>query len=686
MKGAIKGISNNEITDSDVATNLALLTTSNSQFWAPLLDQTKEVLALTLDKKDDTKKFGDILLEGSKKLKESAKFYRFSVSPTNSLKSDLLRNLESPGAVTIALEELKKLILYENIKNGADGIEISKDLFLGNNNEFAANGSLTSPIACNLLNEAMKQLYFMGEESRVAEGLFSSRNYLPLIAQNLLGCYKELLEFPPNRVATRKASASRVCVHHAIQDVVESYEMMDRIAILIKNSKKLSNKMSVAMNGISIRVADIEALHFLEVAYHNNLETMGQRGESKSKDNQKDNQHDNSDKNLDNLGNQQGKNSDNQGKKIDNLGKNADNQGKNFDGNVACNLATRKSSDAREAAFRSMTTALEAEKLIRLECGSRVLMKDIKRGKDYSGVITQVNTNNDIWGDERPTYSVSLDCFRKEKNVQYVHLREENDEDDSAYDRAAGLILQASIDTDIAYTAAREAATAAIHSCKATVTLGIKLEAKLQAAIALVNASVISWEQSLAEEITLSKLSEVSRPALVLLTKQSVRCAVIFALEKACSFASYLSSELAAYAENGDPSYNKQVKCLSAVLKAIPGLNIRNKLKFNDQDFECILDALLEIKQAFNEDDPDLQLAALKVYVGTALMRIPSCSEAGRALRNATWGQKKVSEKLNAQDWCDEVMNNFYCLFVGYHHYIRHFFLFMDNRWTICVR
>ena len=169
LKGAIKGISNNEITDSDVATNLALLTTSNSQFWAPLLDQTKEVLALTLDKKDDTKKFGDILLEGSKKLKESAKFYRFSVSPTSWLKSDLLRNLESPGSVTIALEELKKLILYENIKNGADGIEISKDLFLGNNNEFAANGSLTSPTACNLLNEAMKQLYFMGEESRVAE-------------------------------------------------------------------------------------------------------------------------------------------------------------------------------------------------------------------------------------------------------------------------------------------------------------------------------------------------------------------------------------------------------------------------------------------------------------------------------------------------------------------------------------
>ena len=115
-----------------------------------------------------------------------------------------------------------------------------------------------------------------------------------------------------------------------------------------------------------------------------------------------------------------------------------------------------------------------------------------------------------------------------------------------------------------------------------------QLEAKLQAAIALVNASVISWEQSLTEEIptnNLNKLSEVSRPALVLLTKQSVRCAVIFALEKACSFASYLSSELAAYAENGDPSYNKQVKCLSAVLKAIPGLNIRNKLKFNDQDF-----------------------------------------------------------------------------------------------------
>ena len=48
IKGAVKDISNSGIRDVTLASNLALITTSNSQFWFPLLLKSQDLL---LDRK-----------------------------------------------------------------------------------------------------------------------------------------------------------------------------------------------------------------------------------------------------------------------------------------------------------------------------------------------------------------------------------------------------------------------------------------------------------------------------------------------------------------------------------------------------------------------------------------------------------------------------------------------------------
>ena len=87
----------------------------------------------------------------------------------------------------------------------------------------------------------------------------------------------------------------------------------------------------------------------------------------------------------------------------------------------------RKSTDAREMAYKSINIINKIKKVFYFNIGDRIIMKCTSRGKEYRGIIAKVNNNNDMWNDDNTTYDISLDCMRKEINIKNEYIKNEND-------------------------------------------------------------------------------------------------------------------------------------------------------------------------------------------------------------------------------------------------------------------
>ena len=129
------------------------------------------------------------------------------------------------------------------------------------------------------------------------------------------------------------------------------------------------------------------------------------------------------------------------------------------------------------------------------------------------------------------------------------------------------------------------------------------------------------------------------------------------ALERAAALGSFLATEISAYLETGDPTQNRLVECLSTVLQSVPHINRGDKYVFEDCDLEGFIDVLQEIKLSLADEESHSTLGALKAHIGTTLMRIPSCADEGKKLRDARWSDRTNTKdvEVNAQGLCDEV-------------------------------
>ena len=174
IKGAIKDVSHSGITDVTLASNLAMITTSNSQFWFPLLVKIENLYHFTENFKSETKKFGDVLLECSKKLEISSNLYKLAINfSTNKNTMKIIDNLITANESNRKLDNFNTFIKFEKLKDAANVIEISKKIINISTLNITSQLNFISPIIFDHIIEGIKSLHFMAEESRIKEGIIS---------------------------------------------------------------------------------------------------------------------------------------------------------------------------------------------------------------------------------------------------------------------------------------------------------------------------------------------------------------------------------------------------------------------------------------------------------------------------------------------------------------------------------
>ena len=273
IKGAVKDISNSGIRDVTLASNLALITTSNSQFWFPLLLKSQDLLLVTENFKSETERLGDILFECSKKLEISFHLYKLAVKfSTNKNTMKVITNLTDFYENKCTLNNLSTFIKFEKLKDAANVIEISKqiiDNFISNK---ISQLNFISPTILSHLVGGIKSLHFMAEESRVKEGIISSIKFIETINFHFSRCYLELSELPQNKMAGRKSLTARTCVHHAVEDTIHVFEELEKLILNIIDSKKGNNILMKILKDFNLQKEKMKILKFLAIESEMKLE------------------------------------------------------------------------------------------------------------------------------------------------------------------------------------------------------------------------------------------------------------------------------------------------------------------------------------------------------------------------------------------------------------------------------
>ena len=244
IKGAVRDITGGEISSCEAASNLAMLSTSNCQFWTPLLDQTRELLALSEGGKDGTSKLSDILSKiGARLAKSSASYLAARVPATHSPFLAMAGPLDTlqPSEVEAALQ---KLISTDDIIAAANSLEDAQHLLAEVKELEVTEDKSASSAAIASLSHAVKLLYFAGEESRQTRSLRSASGHLVEISSNLSLALESLLNLAPNKAAAKIASNCKASVQLAVRDAVYAAEACTKCVTAISGSDNVSRLVS----------------------------------------------------------------------------------------------------------------------------------------------------------------------------------------------------------------------------------------------------------------------------------------------------------------------------------------------------------------------------------------------------------------------------------------------------------